>query len=422
MNVLLSQVVGWLGYLERPAVVLQLLLVVVVLSSRQVLRRWPVLPLHLRRYPGLLTLSLLTAITLVLVIGRQPYGLVLFALGAFAGWQGLTLLRLALRRVIHPQQLKYLDSRLIRPLYLLLLAVALIRQVDNLEDLSLIQVGKWFGAPIDVGEVCLVILVVYLVAIGSGPPSQGMAWLIQRGIGLTDTSRRALALMIRYGLMGVGIVWALTFIGFNSTAILAVAGGLSVGLGFGIKEVFSNFISGLWLLFEGSVRPGDVLFIDGDPCEVRRLGLRSAVLWRDRDNAELVIPNQTFFTSTTTTYTGSDRMRRSQCLVSAAYRHDPSQVMAVMEQVARASPRVLNHPPPRALLMSYGDSAVNYSLRFWIADPMQNITTCSEVQAAIWTAFKRSGIEIPFPQQVQYRIQGAPGDSEASDQPSTTDC
>ena len=421
MNVLLGQVLGWLGYLERPAVVLQLLLVAAAISSRRWLHRWPRLPILLRRHHGLLTVSLLTVITLAMAVARQPYGLVLFALGAIAGWQGLTLLRLALRRVIHPQELKYLDSRLIRPFYLLLLAVALIRQVDNIEDLSLIQVGNWFGAPIDVGEVCLVILVVYVVAMGAGPPSQGVAWLIQRSIGLTDSSRRALALMIRYGLMGVGIVWALTFIGFNSTAILAVAGGLSVGLGFGVKEVFSNFISGLWLLFEGSVRPGDVLFIDGDPCEVRSLGLRSAVLWRDRDNAELVIPNQTFFTSTTTTYTGSDRMRRSQCEVSAAYRHDPSEVMALMEQVAWASPNVLHQPAPRALLLSYGDSGVNYALRFWIDDPMRNLTTCSEIHAAIWKAFKRSGIEIPFPQQVQYRIQGAPGDSEAPDQPSTTD-
>jgi small-conductance mechanosensitive channel len=173
-----------------------------------------------------------------------------------------------------------------------------------------------------------------------------------------------------------------------------------VGLGFGIKEVFSNFVSGLWLLVEGSVRPGEVLFIDGDPCEVRSLGLRAAVLWRNRDNAELVIPNQTFFTSTTTTYTGSDSLRRSQVLVSAAYRQDPDEVMALLEATASGCTRVLAEPAPMGLLLSYGDSSINYAVRFWIANPMDNVGICSEVANAVWHAFKEQGIEIPFPQLV----------------------
>jgi small-conductance mechanosensitive channel len=188
-----------------------------------------------------------------------------------------------------------------------------------------------------------------------------------------------------------------------------VAGGLSVGLGFGIKEVFSNFVSGLWLLFEGSVRPGEVLMLDGDPCEVRRLGLRATLLWRDRDNAELLIPNQTFFTEAATSYTASDRMRRSQVMVGAAYHHDPAEVIALLEATALQVPRVLPEPAPKGLLLSYGDSAINYALRFWIANPMDNVTICSEVNQAIWHAFKREGIEIPFPQQVQHQLLGSPG-------------
>ncbi|MEY4771662.1 MAG: hypothetical protein RLZZ346_917, partial [Cyanobacteriota bacterium] len=187
-----------------------------------------------------------------------------------------------------------------------------------------------------------------------------------------------------------------------------IAGGLSVGLGFGIKEVFSNFVSGLWLLFEGSVRPGEVLMIDGDPCEVRKLGLRATLLWRDRDNAELLIPNQVFFTEAATTYTASDRMRRSQVSVGAAYHHDPAEVIALLEATALSVPRVLKHPAPKGLLLSYGDSAINYALRFWIANPMDNVGICSEVNQAIWSAFKQHNIEIPFPQQVEYSMVWPP--------------
>jgi potassium efflux system protein len=193
-------------------------------------------------------------------------------------------------------------------------------------------------------------------------------------------------------------------IGLNTSAIAAIAGGLSVGIGFGIKEVFSNFISGLWLLFEGSVRPGSVLFIDGDPCEVRSLGLRAAVLWRDRDNAELVIPNQTFFTATTTTYTGSDRLRRSEMQIGVAYRHDPVKVIALLEEVARATAGVLGEPGPRAFLLGYGDSAINYSLRYWIDNPLGNVSIKSAVSQAVWHAFAAQGIEIPFPQRVVHQV------------------
>jgi small-conductance mechanosensitive channel len=141
---------------------------------------------------------------------------------------------------------------------------------------------------------------------------------------------------------------------------------------------------------------------------VRSLGLRAAVLWRDRDNAELVIPNQTFFTTTTVTYTGSDTLRRSQVLVSAAYRHDPAEVISLLEATARSVPRVLATPPPKGLLLRYGDSSIDYAVRFWIANPMHNVSVCSEVQAAIWRAFRERGIEIPFPHQVQYQVKGPP--------------
>jgi len=175
-----------------------------------------------------------------------------------------------------------------------------------------------------------------------------------------------------------------------------------VGLGFGVKEVFSNFISGLWLLIEGAVRPGAVMMIEGDACEVRQLGLRATLLWRDRDNAELLIPNQSFFTQAATTYTGSDRLRRCEVLVGVAYRHDPAEVIALLQATGGSVSRVLANPAPSALLLSYGDSAINYALRFWIANPMEGGGICSQVNQAIWQAFQRQGIEIPFPQQVQH--------------------
>ncbi len=408
MNLLLLEIAGWFGYLQRLEVRVQVILLLLVFFGQGPLGRRLVPRFPLAGRPSVMIIGLLGLLSLALALAGQPFGLVLLGLLLYLGWLGLGGVRLLLGRFIQHQQMQVLETRLIRPAYLLVATLLVIRVFDNPQDLALIPIGQWFGSEVTLGNFLLAVLIVYMLAMGTGPPAQGVAWLVQRCVGISNGSRRALALMIRYATVAVGIVWALDHVGFNRTAILAVAGGLSVGLGFGIKEVFSNFVSGLWLLLEGSVRPGEVLFIDGDPCEVRSLGLRAAVLWRDRDNAELVIPNQTFFTNTTVTYTGTDTLRRSQVLVSAAYHHDPDEVITLLEATARGQSRILATPAPKGLLLRYGDSSIDYALRFWIANPMDNVSICSEVQAAIWRAFRDRQIEIPFPQQVQYRVEGPP--------------
>ncbi|SBO44953.1 mechanosensitive ion channel family protein [Cyanobium sp. NIES-981] len=407
MNDLLLETSGWLGYLERPAVLFQLLVTGLAVGvyvwfnrrrkvslERQIQRRWVLLG----------SLALYAALLAALA---WPHRLVVVVLLLTAGWFGLSALRRRLACWIPAEQLQQLDTGLLRPLYLLLAFLLLVQEVDSRRNLALIPMGSWFGTELTAGQLFQAVLVLYLLLMGSGPPTKAVARLIQRLIGVSDSGRRALALVLQYAIVALGVLWTLDQVGFNRTALVAVAGGLSVGLGFGVKEVFSNFISGLWLLFEGSVRPGDVLFIDGDPCEVRRLGLRAAVLWRDRDNAELVIPNQTFFTTPTITYTGTDRLRRGQVLVGAAYQHDPAVVIALLERTGAAVPGVLASPAPKGLVMGYGDSSIQYALRFWISDPLQNISISSAVNTAVWQAFRSEGIAIPFPQMVLHQAPGA---------------
>ena len=408
MKELLLEIFGWLGYLERPTVLLQLVLVIsVVLLTREARRRrWlPALPVL--AYPPLGLLALALGCGALAGLGL-PQGLASLLGLQWLGWYGISLLHQPLARWLPPQRLHQLESRLLRPAYLVGAALLVIREVDNFNDLAVIRLGELLGVSVSFGKLFNALVVVYLVLVGCGPPAAGVAWLVQRSLGLSDGSRKAMELMLRYLVVSLGLVGVAMHLGINSTALIAVAGGLSVGLGFGIKEVFSNFISGIWLLFEGSVRPGEVLMLDGDPCEVRRLGLRATLLWRNRDNAELLIPNQTFFTTAATTYTASDRMRRSQVSVGAAYHHNPAEVIALLEATALEVARVLPQPAPKALLLNYGDSAINYCLRFWIANPMDNVGICSEVNQAIWQAFRDNSIEIPFPQHVEYSMQWPP--------------
>ncbi|MEY3930721.1 MAG: hypothetical protein RLZZ516_2431 [Cyanobacteriota bacterium] len=397
MTELLLEVFGWLGYLERPAVLLQLLLsLALMVASRWGRRRHWLGPRSNLLCPAL-GMTLLGLAALALRTQGQPVGLMVLLGLIWLGWNSLKLLHRPLARRLPPAQLHQLESRLLRPGFLLIAALVLISECDSLNDVAVIKLAQVQGVTVSVGKVFNGVLVVYLVLVACGPPAAGLAWLLQRLLGISDGSRKACELMLRYLVVGAGLVGVAMHLGLNSTAIIAIAGGLSVGLGFGIKEVFSNFVSGLWLLFEGSVRPGEVLMIDGDPCEVRRLGLRATLLWRDRDNAELLIPNQTFFTEAATTYTGSDRMRRSQVNVGAAYRHDPAKVIALLEATARTVPRVLAEPAPKALVLGYDESSIHYALRFWITNPLTNAGICSEVNQAIWHAFRDHGIRMPAP-------------------------
>ena len=402
MTSLGDEISSWLGLLLRPSVLAQwlpglvLLLAYLQLLEPGLAARGP----NWRTLGGIgLWLALLLVALLIGVTG-QPNGLALYLSQIIGIWTLLSLLRSALLVHGDHKAVNALFTRVIRPLYALLATLALLNQIDALSSISQIELGRFLGTPLTLESLLLLITMPYFLVVISPYPAMGLSWLLQGLSGFTQTSRRASELVLRYVLIGLGAVWMLNRIGLNTTALAAIAGGLSVGLGISIKDVFANFVSGLWLLFEGSVRPGDVVVVDGDACEVRQLHLRAAVLWRNRDNAELVVPNQMFFTDKTITYTGTDRLRRIEVLIGAAYRHRPEHVCQLMNTAMASCEGVLHEPAPLSLVHDYGESAITYSARCWISDPMQHVDIASRVRSAIWDCFQAHGIEIPFPQRV----------------------
>ena len=398
---LLHEVLGWLGYLQRPAVLIQILLVLAIVSIKALPsnRQYSKVP---QLIPPFIGPGLLFSVFIVLGLLNYPNGLVRFFGMTWLGWGFLKMLDLGLKRLIPPHYAQELRNQILIPLFITSVSLLLIQRLDSLQDLSVISIGGELGVEITLGRAFWILVLTYLLVMGSGPPAGLLSWVLQKLGRFNNSSRKASELVLRYGLVSFGILIIGIRAGINTTTMAAIAAGLSVGLGFGIKEIFANFVSGLWLLFEGSIRPGEVLMLDGDPCEVRRLGLRATTLWRDRDNAELLIPNQTFFTEIATTYTRSDRMRRSEIRIRAEFQHHPSKILQLLEDTALDSPRVLKYPRPKALQVAYRDFAVEYSLRYWIDNPMNNIGIISEVNQAIWEAFQKQNIDIPYPKtQIQ---------------------
>lgn len=399
MSTFLSEIQGWLAFLDRLPVLLQLLLVGLLLLGLLRLRRLP----RQGRWSRLLDLPLVVQllvgqalIALVLLALHQRMGLVLL-LGQFnLSWLLLRLVESQLlARWLPPDSLQLLSTRLLRPLFLLAVLLAGIDALGSLQDLAGQPLGVWFGGAILLGDLFSVLVVLYLLLVGLHLPAAGVSLLVQRGLGISEGSRRALDQILQYVIFSLGVIWAMGRLGFNQTGVLAIAGGLSVGLGFGIKEVFSNIVSGLWLLIEGSVRPGEVLMHEGEACEVRRLGPRATTIWRGGDNAEVVVPNQSFFTTATTTYTRSDRVRRCSLELKVAQSWNPEQIVALLEGLAADHPAVLTAPAPKALLVEFGSERYGYKLSFSIADPLTAGSVTADLRLAICRRFGDLGMDPP---------------------------
>ena len=403
------EVVTWLGYLQRGSVLLQLAIVVttVVLEKRS---QW-----NSRLNSELLSgLIALTAPVMLILLGAAikafgfPGGLVQYLAMLWLLWRLFKPINLLVEQRFPNLPVNELDRMLFRPLLLVFTVLSFFQILGSRESLSIIEIGDVFGVTLTVGKLFSALTITYLIVAYAKRPAALVAWLGGHYIGLKPQGQRALEVILQYSVIGVGVMAVAYYIGINGTALVAVAGGLSVGIGFGIKEIISNFISSLWLLFEGSVRPGEILMINGDPCIVRKLGLRATQLRRGRDGAELLIPNQNFFTQEAESYTAEETSRRDAVVVGAAYHHEPKQVIAILEEVARQHEKVLQYPPPAAFTVDFADSSINYKLLFWVRNPLEAFGVGSDLRQAIWTAFEEKGIGIPFPQRQVYPMEWPP--------------
>lgn len=291
------------------------------------------------------------------------------------------------------------ELRFFTPIFVLYAAGKILSLSTNLPQLMRASPLILFGGQVSVGEILLVTIGLYLWIVGVSLQERLLVSLLTGGMPLKSGTVQAAQLLVRYFLIGLGIVVIFGYVGVNPTAFAAITGGLSVGIGFGLKEVFSNFISGLWLLFEGSLRPGDIISIEGEMSEVKELGIRAAKVQMVKDNSEKIIPNQTFFTQDVTTLTGSDRLVYRSLTVGASYGCDPQKVIGILKEVACQHSRVLQEPSPVAFFIGFGESSLDFELKFWIEDPLSGKSITSELGCAVWQAFAQKGIEIPFPQR-----------------------
>ena len=207
----------------------------------------------------------------------------------------------------------------------------------------------------------------------------------------------ALSTGAHYLILVFGFYLALGAAGVDLTRVTLLAGALGVGVGFGLQNLVSNFISGILLLFERPINPGDTIEVGSRAGEVRRIGIRSTTL-RTFEGADVIIPNAMLISQEVVNWTLTDRVRRIEIPVGVAYGSDPQHVIKILLGTLAKYPDILPWPKPLALFQGMGDSALSFVLRFWteIADWG---TLRSDVATGVYAGLREAGIEIPFPQR-----------------------
>ncbi len=216
---------------------------------------------------------------------------------------------------------------------------------------------------------------------------------------ITPSMRVMLTKISKFSLYGLAVLFALKSVGIDLTAFAVFSGAIGVGIGFGLQKIFSNFISGFILLFDRSIRPGDVISIGDRFGWVQSLHARYVVV-KDRDGVETLIPNENMITSEVTNWSYSDRAVRQRVPVQISYDNDPEIAMQLLIDATTDKPRVLKSPEPAARLIGFGNNGIDLELRIWINDPESGIASViSDVNLSIWKSFRENDITIPFPQR-----------------------
>ncbi|MEM1263556.1 MAG: mechanosensitive ion channel domain-containing protein [Pseudomonadota bacterium] len=215
---------------------------------------------------------------------------------------------------------------------------------------------------------------------------------------LTPSLRVLVGKMVRIALIVFTIMLGLNIVGLDLTALTVLSGAVGVGIGFGLQKVVSNFISGIIILLDRSIKPGDTISLGDTFGWIRELRARFVSVIT-RDGREFLIPNEDFITREVINWSFSDEYVRLDVPFGVSYDSNPHEVSALAIEAAQTVERVdSTRKKPVCWMTGFGDSSLDFKLRFWIRDPQQGLTNIrGKVLLALWDSFKANGVEFPFP-------------------------
>ena len=288
-------------------------------------------------------------------------------------------------------------SRIITPIFVFLIVMQFMATLPGSVTLAELTVDLGV-ASVNLQSLFSALIALYIFIVAAWVVEQIMMRSLPSRLEAEPGVIESFATLTRYALLSLGIIVSLGIMGLDFTSLAIVAGGLSVGIGIGLQDIVANFVSGLVLLFEQSLKPGDVIELDGHISRVEKINLRATIV-RTLTHEELIIPNANFTTNQVKNLTKSDRLVRVTIPFGVSYKSDPELVRQLAVDTGRQHPLVLADPPPRLLFRGYGESSIDFELRASINQPEMKLQIVSDLYYMLWNALKEQGITIPFPQR-----------------------
>jgi potassium efflux system protein len=251
---------------------------------------------------------------------------------------------------------------------------------------------------ITLGALSLALLAIVLTVIVARNVPGLLEIVILRRLPLDRGVRFAIITVCRYILVIVGVVIAFSEVGIGWSKVQWLVAAMTVGLGFGLQEIFANFISGLIILFEQPIRVDDVVTVGDVTGKVTKIKIRATTI-RKWDQRELIMPNKEFITGTLINWTLSDTIVRRDFSVGIAYGSDIRKAERLLHEIAASNPAVLKDPPPVVLFKGFGESSLDFELRVFVSGMENYVPVWHGINCAIDDAFRKAGIEIAFPQR-----------------------
>ncbi len=245
----------------------------------------------------------------------------------------------------------------------------------------------------------LVVIPIVLLFVISGRNVPGLLEIaFLQHLPLTGAARYAITTLSRYAIFGLGIIVVASTIGLKWESIQWLVAALGVGLGFGLQEIFANFVSGLILLFEQPIRVGDVVSIDGTTGSVSKIRMRATTIvnW---DRQELIVPNKDLITNKLLNWTLSDTTNRIEIKVGVAYGSDMRLASELLKEICKDNPNIMQEPAPSVTFDLFDSSSLNLALRAFLSSLDNRLGTVNELHQQIYQRFNDAGIEIAFPQR-----------------------
>jgi potassium-dependent mechanosensitive channel len=256
----------------------------------------------------------------------------------------------------------------------------------------------WGETFISVQMILFSALVIYLSIVISWGLRAILEWEVFPRKGMDRGVRDAIKKLLHYTLVFLGFLLALSLAGIDLKNFAVLAGALGIGIGFGLQNIVSNFVSGIILLFERPIKVGDMVVIENEWGTVAKIGLRSTVV-ETIDHSEIIVPNSDLVSQKVTNWTLSNKMARVTLPVGVAYGSDLTKVLKILLESAENSEGILEDPAPSAIFTGFGNSSLDFELRVWISDIVKRLVVRSELGQYVDRRFREEGVEIPFPQR-----------------------